>query len=107
MRVNVLHDLLPKGPDAEIRGTGSIGNSRIGGTVSGQGTAFINPFLPSPIHNTTILMAIHLKYPEGITGPPVIAIAIENDRMVIANAFITNELPKSFLIDVVANHLML
>src|SRR5262245_15699404 len=103
----MIHDLLPEGTDGEIWTAGRIRRRRIVGAFLRQRTPFIDPFLPSTIHNAAILMSIHLEDPERIASPPVIPVTVEHDGMIVPNALATHEFSEGFLIDIVAHHLVL
>ena len=61
-------------------------------------TTLCLPFLSATIHDLHVLMTIHGKQPERITGIPVVFIAIQNDGRVIANAPTTHEVFEALLI---------
>src|SRR5262249_38096308 len=61
LHLDMIHDFLPEGTDGEIWTAGRIRRWRIVGTFLRQSTPFIDPLLPSTIHNAAILMPIHLE----------------------------------------------
>ena len=52
-------------------------------------------------------MAVQFEYPEGVAGPPVILVSIENNCRFIAYAVISADFLKSLAIDIVTNDLVL
>jgi hypothetical protein len=44
-------------------------------------------------------MSIHLEHPEGIAGPPVVSVAVEDDGVVIADPFAAYEPGEGILVN--------
>src|SRR5262249_29767062 len=107
MHPDVVHDFLPEGANREIRPAGRIGLSRIIWPLLGQWPPFIDPLLPPTVHNTAVPVTVHLENPERIAGPPVVAVTVKHNRMLVANTLATNEFGERLLIDIVAHHLVL
>jgi hypothetical protein len=52
-------------------------------------------------------MPIHLEHPEGIAGPSVVSVTIEDDGVIITDPFATHEPGEGVFVDVVADDLVL
>jgi hypothetical protein len=107
VRLNMIRHFLSEGTDGEIRAAGRISHGRIIGPFLRQGTPFIDPLLPPTVHDSAVLMTVHLEDPHGIASPPVVPVTIEHDGVVVTDALATHEFGERVLIDVVAHHLVL
>src|SRR5262249_8337864 len=107
MRLHVLDHLLAKGANAQIRPARGVGDGRIGRAFWRHLPTLIEPFLPSTVHDAAVHMAIQLEYPEGVAGPPVVAVAVKDHRLVAPYALATDEPAEGVLVNVVAYDLML
>src|SRR5262249_9476344 len=103
VRLDMIRYLLPEGTNGEIRAPRRIGARRIIGPFLHQGTSFIDPLLPPTVHDAAVLVSIHLEDPQSVAGPPVVAVPVEHDGMVVADALAAHEFGEGVLINVVAH----
>ena len=105
--LRVLEHLVAEGPDRSVL--------LLRGVVSAWGRdplvrprpAVELPPLSAAVHDPAVLVAIELEHPEGVAGPPVVLVAVEDDRRVVGDAPLGAEFLKGGPVDVVADDLAL
>ena len=70
----------------------------------GQLPAFSFPLLAPTVHDLHVGVAKHTEQPERITGIPVVLVAIQDNRCIVADTPAAHEFFKALLVDEVARH---
>ena len=60
-----------------------------------QLASLFDPLLATAVHNLGVGVAEELEYPEGVAGPPVVLVAVENDCRVSTDALVRHQLGKT------------
>ncbi len=94
--------LIPEGANLRVVPLlGHVVAGRIAGHVSGQLTALVQPLLATAVHHLGVGVAEKLEDPEGVTGPPIGLVAVEDDGGVVLDAQAPHEGLELLLADVV------
>jgi hypothetical protein len=102
----VLH-LALLGTQLEVGVGGLVGSRGDLWRVLGGGLAFVEPLLAAAVHQLEVLVTVHLEHPEGVGGEPVVVVAVEDDRVAVADAGFAEELFDIGLAEDVATGLIL
>src|SRR5829696_1280279 len=54
--------------------------------VLGRGPALLHPLLAGAVHEQHLVVAVVLEVPVGVGGEPVVAVAVQDDRVVVRDA---------------------
>jgi hypothetical protein len=104
----VVQYLLPEGPDPLIVPFAYRDIAlAVLGLVGGQGSALVHPPQAAAIHHLHIANPEQLKDPQRIGGPPVVLVAIEDDRGVLVDPLRAKQALEPIPIDVVADQLVI
>jgi len=76
---------------------------RISGDARDELAAFFRPAQPAAVHDLEILDTEQPEHPEGIRRPPVVLVAVEDDRRVVVNALGAQQLLEALATHVVAD----
>lgn len=101
---DVLQDVVPVGPDGLVPVGDLVAPRGVGGDLGGEGAAFLHPLLPPAVHEPHVLVAVVLEEPEGVGGPPVVLVPVEDHGGVVGDAEPFHELGELLLADEVPDH---
>ena len=91
-RLLVGPDLVSERPDGVVHAVpyheGARGH---GGDLLGEGPLLVQPAGPTPIHDFEVLQAEQLEHPEGIAGPPVVLVSVEDHGGVVMDPQLLDE----------------
>src|SRR6266404_173603 len=79
-----------------------IGRGGDFGEILGQRALFLEPLFAATVNEADVLVAVELQLPEGVSGKPVVVVAVEKDGGVIGNAGGAEKPFESGLVDQVA-----
>ena len=65
------------------------------------------PLLASAVHDLGVGVAEKLEDPEGVGGPPVVLVAVEDHGGVVADAPLGEQLLEALPVDIIADHAVL
>ena len=75
--------------------------------VGGQLAVFLEPPYAAAIHQSDVVVVVELEQPEAVGGEPVVVVAVNNDRVILADPRTAHERGELLLADDVASHLVL
>lgn len=75
--------------------------------LRGQRAALSDPFLTATVHQTHVLMPVVLEEPEGVSRPPVRLVAVQHDRVRVADALVRHQFREGRFVDEVPDVLPL
>jgi hypothetical protein len=103
--LNVRQNLIAEGADdAVVALRRGIDRGRIGRDLARQRATFFFPLGAPAIHDLGVGVVEELEYPESIARPPVVLVAVENDRRVGGHADARHQRREAIAADVVAAH---
>ena len=95
--------VLAEGPDRRVVALDDRVLDRLGlGRLGGQLAALGDPLGPAAVEDPHVGVAEQGEHPQRVGGPPVVAVAVEDDRGVAADAALAAELGEAGAVDVVA-----
>src|SRR5215212_5951922 len=102
--IQVLLHVLPEGPDLRViplrhRVIGPGEGRHLLGHLAALGL----PLDPSPVHDLDVVMAEEAEDPEGVGGPPVVPVPVEDDRGFWGDALLGHQVRKVIRVEVVAH----
>ena len=103
----MLEHLVAQGPDRAVLLRRRVVSVGIGHPIVRPGPAVEFPPLPAAVHHPAVLVAVEFEHPEGVAGPPVVLVAIEDNGRVVGDASLGAEFFEGRPIDVVPHHLIL
>lgn len=101
---DVGEDVLAEGPLSGVVADGG-GVSRVFGCgdFAGELAAFFFPLGATAVHDGAVGVAEELEHPEGVAGPPVVFVAVEDDLGVFGGTDAGHQFFKFFFAQVVAD----
>ncbi len=96
--------LVAEDPDHFIGRLGMIGREGEMRHLFGQRALLGFPLAASAVHDLHVAVSIHGKQPERVAGIPVVAVSVEDDQGLVANAPAAHKLLKGLLVDKVAGN---
>ena len=91
-RVERAEDLVAVGADRLVALVGREGLRVVGRDVGGGRTALRDPLLARAVHQPHVVVAVVLQVPVRVGGEPVVAVAVEDDRVVVRDAAAAEQL---------------
>ena len=96
------HDLVPEGSDAEIRLLRLVRGGRPGHGLAAQLASVELPLLATAVQQPHVVVAVQLEVPVRVGREPVVVAAVEDDRVVVADAPLGQQRLELLLVDEVA-----
>src|SRR5262249_30588815 len=93
--------------DGLVAGPGEEGGGLVGGDVGGGGSSFGDPLLARAVDELDVAGAVVVQVPVGVGREPVVAIAIEDDRVFVGDPARSEEGAERVRIEEVALDLVL
>ena len=79
-------DLVALGADRVVAGLGGEGRGRVAGHVGGRRPALADPLLARAVDELDVVVAVVLQVPVRVGREPVVAVAVEHDRVLVGDA---------------------
>src|SRR5882762_1391395 len=96
-----------------VRANGIVGGGDVIGIrgdvcgILGERALLFEPFLAAAVDQADVLVAVKFQLPEGISGEPIVVVAIEKNGGVVGNAGSAEKLFERGLIDEIASDVVL
>ena len=83
-----------------------VARRRVARHLARQRPILLLPFQPAAVHDLGVGVAEQLEHPEGVARPPVVPVAVEDDRGVAGDADARHQRVEGVASDVIAPHLV-
>jgi len=84
-----------------------IGRGGDFGRILGERALLFDPFLAAAVDEANVFVAVQLQLPEGVSGEPVVVVAVKKDGGVVGNAGGAEKLFERGLVDQVSAYAVL